>query len=141
MRRDHEGYVLLIVLIYLQLFALLGLELVANLLVSRSQLRLDLQRMNDQDNTLQILQFIDHEDVARCRSLNYSVNTLMRESSTWWKQHACHGYAYGQDYYYFREILAIYPDTYYRLSLRMGTMIVQDTLTQKGERLMLRWLR
>lgn len=141
MRREHDGYVMLIVLIYLQLFAMLGLESVANLMIDRKQLRLKVQRISQQNDALQVLKSLDHENVVRCQSLNYTVDTLMSQSLSWWIQHACRGQVKGQDYYYFREILAIYPETYYRHSLRMGMVMVQDTMTQKGERLMLRWLR
>src|ERR1700722_20385475 len=122
----QKGYILFIVLIFLQIFSLLGLfGLNSSLLVLKAN-----SEVWERDKLFLHAQSILH--VLEERALIHGpsclvplmpANLIAKKSLAWWQQHACHG----MNYYYVTEPLGINPcaivaensngTQYYRITL------------------------
>jgi len=170
MRQQNKGYVLLVVLIYLQLFILLNAQIMKSLALANKEATQIRSQYQLRQTAMQIMQLLDQQDPAICLYEHYSARFLQRQPLAWWREHACQGNNQRGDYYYLHEKLMkdecaviigheTYAARYYRTTLlySAGWMVmVQDTRvlpdnapvncqhvvrSLKSGRQMLRWLR
>lgn len=100
MRSIHKGYVLLIILVYLQLFALLMMANIRLLSGYKKQVREQTQLGEKRNAILSVLNDLGLQLTPECRLNAYSPAFVQKQSLSWWKTHACtHDHA-GHLYYY-----------------------------------------
>lgn len=89
MRREHNGFVLLILLIFLQLFALLSAQYLMNKAQFKKQLRQEAEVIRARDLALSWLAKWGKKDV-HCNEFAYPVKFLLQQNDSWWQVHACY---------------------------------------------------
>lgn len=159
-----QGFVLLIMLVYLQLFSLVAIQGMSALLLQQKTLRLRLAQLEQQQAVLAVLDKVDHYARPSC-TVPVQPYRMMQRPEHWWKLRGCHLNSAGIDYYFVREDLGTAPCSlikyqrvtahYYRNTLYQHQgLLVQDTIARSDKlppacgsprevhpsRQMLRWL-
>tara|TARA_R110000868_G_scaffold177378_6_gene415790 strand:- start:44 stop:556 length:513 start_codon:yes stop_codon:yes gene_type:complete len=147
MHRDTSGTILLIVLVYLQLFSLLAMQGLASLGYDRKMAKLQMAQFMHHEDALTVLTVLDRERKV-CPG-PYSASALIYKPLSWWQEHACYGQFKGQPYYYLHEVLDVdrcvsisgsaTPNRaalYYRTTLYYAadvSALVQDTFVTQSQ--------
>lgn len=152
-----HGFVLLIVLVFLQLFSLLGLYGLTTASITTRTNRHLWQRDRDLLVSKKLLHDIENQlsaDSLTCVIQRLSRSVLARKPISWWQQNACSGNLIEMRYYYVMETLgndpcgvlgkddnnqAVIPK-YYRITLyvlpdkmRRAKLILQSTMAKQSE--------
>lgn len=170
MPQKNNGYVLLVVLIFLQLFGLLCAQSISRVSRTKREAVEGRQIHQLRDSAAVLLAELDKHDKSVCQRETISPHFIQRQSLAWWQAHACRASSQDGEYYYFHERLMTdecavidgedgYATQYYRTTLfypTSWTVMVQDVTvlpdtrplscsTQPRQlrpgRQMLRWLR
>jgi type II secretory pathway component PulJ len=84
----HQGFVLLIILVFLQLFALLSAHYLWNKVRSKQQLKLQMSAMAARETAVILLnKWSKRADI--CHTEMATTRFLQRQSEPWWQAHAC----------------------------------------------------
>lgn len=140
MRIKHQGYVLFIVLVFMQLFALLGMY---GYTATIQEMRLGNEQWRHQ-GTLLSVQAIMHQLEAQAVDCIIPVTPdIATKSQRWWQNHACSENAANFRYYYVWEKLGLDPCAlidnnqrltadYYRLTLYVPAhfILMQSTVVK-----------
>lgn len=99
--RQHNGYVLLIVLVYLQLLVLLNITNIKQLTMLKKQIKMQSQQYFLKHEVSNILKVISKNKGDICIRENYPVHYLQIQPLSWWQSHGCSGDSESGKYYYF----------------------------------------
>lgn len=127
----NRGFILIIVLIFLQIFSLIGLFNISSLtqvLKSNSHLY---QSYYLRHKSLAFLQELEREIKPECLIPIIPAPLLAKKPASFWQVHACHANVDGIRYYYSMEWLgedACAEAAYYRITLKAGHYLLQSTL-------------
>lgn len=102
-----DGFILLTVLIFVQLFSLIAMESIAWLIEDKRSIKLLARQRNLQLKTLSLISQMNSPVTAACSGGHYAAGSLPRKPLSWWQDHACRGVTNGGEYYYFQEPLEL----------------------------------
>lgn len=105
MRQRHDGFVLLIVLVYLQLLVLLNITNIKQLMLLNKQIRLLERHAMFHNLMMNIVNKINEEKIYHCEISPYPVRYIQQQSRSWWEAHACSGVAANFQYYFYQSDL------------------------------------
>lgn len=100
-----DGFVLLIMLVYLQIFSLLSMQALSSATVYKKFEFNQLVVFQKRRQVLDVLAFLDQKPQVSCVMTMRSHKWFLHQSSAWWRRHACHISFATNDYYYVREML------------------------------------
>lgn len=146
-----RGFVLLIMLVYTQVFSLLAVHGTASLLARQQLLREHLTLADRQSRALAVLARIDRMAESSCLVTIQQYSSLAQHSSGWWRLHACRMQTGGDEYFFVREFLGAdscssmrnaknqlvmahyYRNTLHQQSAAGTPLLVQDTIARPGK--------
>jgi hypothetical protein len=165
-----QGFVLLIMLVYMQVITLAAAHGIMSVIADKQYNHHTLRVREQRNEMLMILNQIDHQTSVVCLTKARSLRWLKRRELSWWKYHGCQINGKHSVYYYVREDIdtdacallngndgRAYASAYYRNTVLepVTRMMLQDTIilpAQSSEtcnnqtrtiasgRQMLRWL-
>ena len=130
--KHSYGFVLIVVLIYLQLFSIFSLYALENSLIASKQSKNTLEQNRLFIAAERVLRFAENKlmsESPNCFIPITSVNDLLNKPVDWWQQTGCKGSIHERSYYYIIELLednpcAVadnYQSSYYRISVLLTT--------------------
>lgn len=102
-----RGFVLLVMLVYLQIFSLLAMNAMAVVAMQKKQLYQGYDLIKDRLSTQELLLGLQHQQVDGCQINMHTPDELDRADLNWWRRAACHGVKDGREYFYLREDLGV----------------------------------
>lgn len=141
--RVQQGYILIVVLLFMQLCTLLGLYALEASWIENKLAQLVWKKQKFQDNIEEILRKSEEKLVDQlpdCLIAQISTDELMKQPITWWQKQSCTGNFQSIQYYYVVEPLGEDPCAhikrkraahadYYRLTL-LGTTSASRAVIQ-----------
>ena len=127
----HSGFILIIVLVFLQIFSLIGLfniTLVTNGLKSTHHLS---QGYYFRLRTREFMQNLEHQIRPECVIPITPATQLAKKLPSFWQLNACHANVDGIRYYYSMEWLgddACASSRYYRITVKASHYMLQSTI-------------
>ncbi len=150
MREQHNGFVLLIVLVYLQLIALLNIANIKQLTMLKKQIKHQHLQSILQAEASVILNNIVDKGAVTCQRQLHPVRFLQMQPLSWWQSYGCMGESISGHYYYFINDMGVDDCTvienrinqsmsahYYRVTMMLDAMesiIAQETLITSEQR-------
>ncbi|TAK78791.1 MAG: hypothetical protein EPO11_00910 [Gammaproteobacteria bacterium] len=136
-----KGFTLFVVLIFLQIFSMMGLYGLTTVALIIKMNQDEWQREVNVDNARTVLYGLTTIDGLNCFIPITSPSALAKQTMDWWQSNACSGNSAGNPYYYVVEslgkdacgVIGGQIAAYYRVSLRFGTILLQGTLAQGDE--------
>lgn len=108
MLRYVKGFVLLIVLLFLQIFSLIGLYILEAGWIENKLSQNVLQKLELSNQLLYQLRLIEQEmqdHIPECKIMTTSAQELLKQPLSWWQNVACTGNMQSISYYYVIESL------------------------------------
>lgn len=99
--QQTKGFVLLIVLVYLQLLAMLNMANIRQLTMLKKQVHLQEQQSDLRANARQIMHLLSGPVNDTCVMPAKPVQFMQTQSVLWWQSHACVGMYNNSRYYFF----------------------------------------
>lgn len=89
--RQSDGFILLLVLLFMQIFSMLGLMELGNLAVSIKSQSMFLKRNALEQKAILFYKSVQHYDwsIASCFVQPFSIETLRQASFNWWQENGC----------------------------------------------------
>lgn len=103
----RQGYVLLMMLVYLQIFSLLAMQVAADVVYQKksSMHRLSIYQLRR--DALRVLVDVDHMAGSSCEINKMSASELAVRDIHWWRSRGCYIRRGEMEYFYVREALGI----------------------------------
>lgn len=149
-----RGFVLLVVLVYLQILSLLSMQMMASFISLKREQFHQLVVYQQRQKALDVLATVDQVRQPLCSVKINSALQLSFKSLSWWRQYGCHDTHDNYEYFFVRERLGVdtcsvishqykqqLAPVYYRNTLLQisaaneynRALIVQDTVAMVSE--------
>lgn len=102
-----RGFVLLVMLVYLQIFSLLAMNAMAVVAMHKKELFQGYDLIRDRLRAQELLLGLSHQQVNGCQVAMHTTDEIDRADLNWWRRTGCHGIKDSREYFYFREDLGV----------------------------------
>ncbi len=118
-----RGFVLMVMLVYVQIFSLLAMQAMAVLAFHKKAIFHGVLANQQRHLARYSLAMIDAEPASSCLIGRYKVVDFARVGVEWWRLHGCHKTTPNSEYFYVREDLGIDPCAQLEIQSKHGDAV------------------